>query len=476
MKSIYAAFVAMGCTVAVAQVPVAIEPGQARSIKPDYVLKIAPDGRIVSRVPYIEPVHFEDAPSWAPAFDALQWNQTTNEVGSTVYRATPAPFWYLWFDNVTFPIYKSHSTCNDIVLASGTSGKQAKRIAAWWVWNPNGSLSAPGAGPAKDCVVIFSTANNFSSSATGPAVPRTILPGGGGDFDSIGLEYLSLDPGFWIGGVDLSAIGMGLPLPYSSGSVILTLATKSGSNIVGLTGVSGAAPVMGSVCSASDPFFAGTNPSNSLKWQWEDNRNGAGTTQTPDYAFQDTTTSAFTELRDNSTFGASMGQLNAAVGLIVDNNGVEITGTVTFNDLDDPVSTAPKWATFEIWNSAYNSLIDEQTVAISSSGAYRLIDPQPVTGGMYIIRLKKDTWLSRISGVVNTTTFVTQTGVNLSLINGDVDDDNEVTLVDFGLVSFAFGSIEGDPNWLAEADLNRDGEVNLVDVSIVSANFGQAGE
>ncbi len=67
-------------------------------------------------------------------------------------------------------------------------------------------------------------------------------------------------------------------------------------------------------------------------------------------------------------------------------------------------------------------------------------------------------------------------GVNVSLVNGDIDGDNEVTLIDFGALVAAFGSVPGDSNWNPEADLDGDAEVTLFDFGVLVKNFGETGE
>ena len=64
----------------------------------------------------------------------------------------------------------------------------------------------------------------------------------------------------------------------------------------------------------------------------------------------------------------------------------------------------------------------------------------------------------------------------MSLVNGDVDSDNEVSLGDYSLLASAFGSDPSSANWDASADLNGDEEVNIGDYSILATNFGQIGD
>ncbi len=65
--------------------------------------------------------------------------------------------------------------------------------------------------------------------------------------------------------------------------------------------------------------------------------------------------------------------------------------------------------------------------------------------------------------------------LHITLLNGDCDGDNEVTLFDLGIVVNAFGSTPNDPNWDPRADLDGDLEVTLLDYGIVVRNFGAVG-
>jgi hypothetical protein len=66
--------------------------------------------------------------------------------------------------------------------------------------------------------------------------------------------------------------------------------------------------------------------------------------------------------------------------------------------------------------------------------------------------------------------------VSVSLVNGDIDGDNDVTLYDFAALVQAFGSASGDSNWNPNADLDGDGEVTLYDFGILVSSFGLSGE
>lgn len=85
---------------------------------------------------------------------------------------------------------------------------------------------------------------------------------------------------------------------------------------------------------------------------------------------------------------------------------------------------------------------------------------------------KASHWLRRLGVVPHGSSDL----VELSLLNGDCDEDNEITIGDFAILSAAFGAAEGDPNWDPSADLNGDGEVDIGDFAILSRNFGQIGD
>ncbi len=66
--------------------------------------------------------------------------------------------------------------------------------------------------------------------------------------------------------------------------------------------------------------------------------------------------------------------------------------------------------------------------------------------------------------------------VELRILNGDADNDNEVTLFDFGLLVQAFGSLRGDENWNQVVDFDGDEEITLFDFGVLVRNFGMIGE
>jgi probable HAF family extracellular repeat protein len=108
---------------------------------------------------------------------------------------------------------------------------------------------------------------------------------------------------------------------------------------------------------------------------------------------------------------------------------------------------------------------------LDAVGRYSVETQMPI--GEYDVSIKGSHWLRQTVG--NVTFTGTSAGANCSLINGDVDGDNEVSIGDYGRLSAAFGTSLGDPMYDYEADLDGDGSVDIGDFAILSTNFGSVG-
>lgn len=98
----------------------------------------------------------------------------------------------------------------------------------------------------------------------------------------------------------------------------------------------------------------------------------------------------------------------------------------------------------------------------------------PTTAGNYVVSIKTGSWLRETSGTVDT--GVGFAGLNFSLVNGDIDDDNEVGIGDYAFLSSSYGSEPGNVNWYSLADMNGDEAVDIGDYAILSANYGLSGD
>ncbi len=145
-----------------------------------------------------------------------------------------------------------------------------------------------------------------------------------------------------------------------------------------------------------------------------------------------------------------------------------VSGNVELRDFDGDITQVP--VTVELRQDG--NVVRTATVNLDADGNYTL---PAVLPGTYDLAFKASHWLRVVvPGVVVADGDVTD--VNVSLTNGDIDGDNEITLFDFGALVAAFGSMPGDSNWNADADLDGDEEVTLFDFGVLVRNFGAIGD
>lgn len=171
----------------------------------------------------------------------------------------------------------------------------------------------------------------------------------------------------------------------------------------------------------------------------------------------------------NTGYIVGYGKKNGQVRAFLLKPSVTVSGQITLQDFD--ASPAGYWATIEVRDSSNGQLLETQWLPLGPNGSYSFDTTQ--VGNRYLVT-KVWHWLSKKSSIMNLTT--NWSNVNFSLKNGDVDMDNEVSIMDYGIFSSAFGSSPGSGNWIASADLNGDASVDIGDYAILSMNFGLMGE
>ncbi|GBC95699.1 hypothetical protein HRbin16_01491 [bacterium HR16] len=148
-------------------------------------------------------------------------------------------------------------------------------------------------------------------------------------------------------------------------------------------------------------------------------------------------------------------------------NTFAIRGKIELRDFAGDVTQVP----IAVELRQNGSSVRTETVFTDAEGNYVLPD---VITGTYDVAFKASHWLRVV--VYGVTVSGDVTGVDVSLTNGDIDGDNEVTLFDFGELVQAFGSVPGDTNWNPNADLDGDEEVTLFDFGVLVRNFGAIGD
>lgn len=117
-------------------------------------------------------------------------------------------------------------------------------------------------------------------------------------------------------------------------------------------------------------------------------------------------------------------------------------------------------------HSLHNAETVEVQMGVNPDGSFTLVPP--AGWSRFTLSVRTGTWLRRAVEV-----DLSRDGqAHLVLPNGDIDGDNEVTLLDFGELVRWFGWTGG----ISPADLNRDNRVDLLDFAILMRNFGLAGD
>ena len=145
-----------------------------------------------------------------------------------------------------------------------------------------------------------------------------------------------------------------------------------------------------------------------------------------------------------------------------------VMGNVVLRDFTGDITLVP--VTVQLRRGGIT--VRTETLFLDARGNYTIPDVEP---GTYSLAFKASHWLQVVRREVEVVAGGV-TYINVSLTNGDIDGDNEVTLFDFGALVSAFGSMPGDGNWNPEADLDGDEEVTLFDFGILVSNFGAIGD
>ncbi len=156
-----------------------------------------------------------------------------------------------------------------------------------------------------------------------------------------------------------------------------------------------------------------------------------------------------------------------------------VTGTVDLTEfVPGPDGQS---VTFELTAPGSGTILDTETVALDGSGNYSFTT---ALSGTYDIYAKGSHWLRKVQSNV-AISGSGASGVNFSLPNGDIDDDNAVTVFDYGILSDYFDKTSGDGDWNtvgangaspAMADIDGDEAITVFDYGIISTNFDMSGD
>ncbi len=157
--------------------------------------------------------------------------------------------------------------------------------------------------------------------------------------------------------------------------------------------------------------------------------------------------------------------------LIPDNEFSSVSGTLTLQDLSS-TANYPIPAVVEIRNPGTLDIVRTTSAWVRPDGSYQF---QTKLQGTYDIAFKGVSWLRKVVPNV-TLSHSAPTTVDASLPNGDVDNDNQVTIFDYIEISDAFDATTADLNYNEAADLDRDEVITIFDYIILSSNFDLLGD
>ncbi|HTQ09329.1 MAG TPA: PQQ-binding-like beta-propeller repeat protein, partial [Fimbriimonadaceae bacterium] len=153
----------------------------------------------------------------------------------------------------------------------------------------------------------------------------------------------------------------------------------------------------------------------------------------------------------------------------------QLAGSVSLGDFGGQV--AGRQVSVEVRNPGSTVPLDSYVVALDAAGHYSVNTGRV---GTFDVAFRSSHWLRK---VVKNVVFsgrgpVDPGGASASatLINGDINGDNSVSLADFAELKIAYGTSVGIPNWNPNADLNGDGGVGLADFGILKSHYGEQGD
>jgi hypothetical protein len=148
-----------------------------------------------------------------------------------------------------------------------------------------------------------------------------------------------------------------------------------------------------------------------------------------------------------------------------------IAGSVKLQNFSGDPTKIP--VTIQIRNPGTTTAVQTQTVYLNPDGTFSLSTTLKAT---YDVAVKASNWLRKRISNVKLTGVGFVAGLSFSLINGDVNGDNNVDVLDLLAIGAAWRTEPAMSKWNPNADLNGDGSVDLLDWLIVANNWRKTGD
>ncbi len=99
---------------------------------------------------------------------------------------------------------------------------------------------------------------------------------------------------------------------------------------------------------------------------------------------------------------------------------------------------------------------------------------EPLDAGNYVVTVKNSRTLQAAIAVTIRLSETTTANFG-TLPQGDINNDNEVSMLDFSLLAEAFHTDEGNTRYNSQADFNADRLISILDFSFLSENMNRKG-
>lgn len=425
-------------------------------------------------------------PSWIPAFD----NESTDlaltgnpSVFTNIYGTLAAGTRTAFDVNATGMVttggtahFNAPFMLNDVTIAPVSQGGAGYRMGINQLWNPAGTYpTVSGTAPKRIVFYTYDSAGEFLSGV----LYNFGAASAAGSFNS--------------SSVPTTPVNVALSLPWGAGFIGCAIGVDDGlGNFVQLPAPGVAAHRFFVWSSPTDPYFPGTNPSNTQPgFLLDDSRTSLGTyvptttnpsLNSPDFIINFASETIPATGADAFIFGspivASTRQIEPAIMIAADANCVYFEGQLDLQDLDPGTARPVTNADFEIRQAGTTTPLVTRRLALGPNGEFKLmayVNLSAVVTGDFDISVKKSHWLRQTIGPISMT-GATVTGLTISCVNGDADGDNEVGIGDFALVSAAYNTSFGDAGYVIDADFNHDDAIDIADYAILSSNYGLTGD
>lgn len=117
------------------------------------------------------------------------------------------------------------------------------------------------------------------------------------------------------------------------------------------------------------------------------------------------------------------------------------------------------------------------TIDLPASGIFNKLSLAGLTSGT-----KYSAFIKGPAQIATSSAFILNPSVNslndgqpLTLLTGDLNEDNVINSADYSIAKALFGTTPKSSNWNNNADFNKDGVINNIDLSYINKNFGKAG-